>query len=297
MSPMAKPKPRPAIPRRMRITDRDKHVLQTIYDFEGLMSKRQIAEVCFDGSVEWAKKRMRVLFENGYVRQPDEDDMHRVPRGEWLYWLDRLGLETIAGLRGEEPLYTDKVRTEAPQWAKVEHDLALNDVRLVILAALARLPSLTLTDWINEKTLNHWADEVTWKQPNGRPAKKRFAMDAFFTISRPRDARNEVFAYLLEIDKGTHSNPAFADEKVRPGIAYITSPAYEQRFGIKYGRYLVVTEGGTRLENMLRQTSRIEGGNRLFYFTTFRELTPDTVFTAPIWRVPGEASPFALIRD
>jgi hypothetical protein len=154
----------------MRLTERDKQVLHALYDFEGLMSKRQLATLFFGGSEEWTKKRMRLLFENGYVRQPNEEDMHRVPKGEWIYWLDRYGLDVVAGLKGDEPLYTDKVRTDAPQWAKVEHDLAVNDFRLIVRTALSQ-----------SQTLTHWADEITWTQPNGRPAKKRFAADGFFT--------------------------------------------------------------------------------------------------------------------
>lgn len=293
---MAKPKPRPDVPRRMRLTERDKALLQFIYDYEGLVSRRQLAKVFFGGNDDWAKHRLRILFENGYVRQPDEQDMHRVPRGEWLYWLDRMGLEVVAGLRGDDPRHTDILRAEAPQWAKIEHDLALNDFRLTVNDAVSLNPSLALTDWINEKTLTHWADEVTWTQPNGRDAKKRFAMDGFFKVKRqkPGTDKTETFAYLVEIDRGTHSNPAFADEKVRPGVVYITSPVYEARFGVKFGRYLVVTEGGQRLENMIRQTERIPG-SELFYFTTSSQCAPETILTAPIWRRPGQENAFALI--
>ncbi len=289
---MAKPKPRPKTPRRMRLTERDKTILQTIYEFEGLISKKQIAMLCFGGNEDWAKKRMRLLFENGYVRQPDATSMHRVPIGEWIYWLDHLGLETVAGLLGDDPLYTDKARTVAPQWGKIEHNLAINDFRLKVLATIANSPFLILDQWVNEKTLNHWGDEVTWTPPNGRPAKKRFAMDGFFVVR----SRKKLYAYLLEIDKGTHSNPAFVDEKVRPGVVYLTSPLYEQRFGVKYGRYLVVTAGGKRLENMMKQTERVQGGEA-FYFTTFAAVSPETVLTGPIWRKPGTDNPFALIQE
>ena len=61
-----------------------------------------------------------------------------------------------------------------------------------------------------------------------------------------------------------------------------------------YGRYLVVTTGGIRLENMIRHTGRVPGGE-IFYFTTFDQVTAETVLTAPIWRKPGKSEPFALI--
>lgn len=293
---MAKPKKRPANPRPMRVTERDKALLQFIYDHEGLVSRRQLAKVFFGGNEDWAKHRLLLLFENGYLNQPDDENMHRVPRGQWIYWLDRLGLELVAGLHGEEPLHTDKLRTNAPQWAKIEHDLAVNEFRLLVQDALLLNPALALAEWVNERTLTHWADEVTWKQPNGRDAKKKFAMDGFFKIRHtvPGKERPDLFAYLLEIDRGRHSNPAFADEKIRPGIVYITSPVYEARFGVKFGRYLVVTLSEERMDNMLRQAERIAGGE-LFYFTTAAALTPETVFAAPIWHVPGKDKPIALI--
>src|SRR5260221_11005602 len=95
MFPMAKPKPRPDIPHRMRLTERDKALLQFIHEYEGIVSRRQLAKVFFGGNEDWAKKRMRLLFENGYVRQTTTEEMHRVPRGEWIFWLDRLGLELV----------------------------------------------------------------------------------------------------------------------------------------------------------------------------------------------------------
>ena len=294
---MAKPKPRPKDPGGMRFTERDKDTLQTIYEFEGLMSKRQIAEACFDGNQDTARKRLRTLFEHGYLRQPEEEEVHRVPVGEWIYWLDTLGLEAVAGLRGEDPLKADKAKREAPQWAKIEHDLTLNDFRLTVNHALALHPEITPGMWVNEKTITRWADEVTFVQPNGRKAEKRFSPDGFFMVRRPRKQRideEEVFAFLVEIDKGTHSNPAFADEKVYPGIAYLNSPVYEKRYGVRFGRFLVVTTGGKRLEHMLQQTARIRGGE-VFYFTTFAQVKPETVLTDPIWLVAGKRDPIAII--
>ena len=37
--------------------------------------------------------------------------------------------------------------------------------------------------------------------------------------------------YLLEIDRSTEDNPRFLREKILPGLAYIQSQAYEERFG------------------------------------------------------------------
>ncbi len=53
--------------------------------------------------------------------------------------------------------------------------------------------------------------------------------------------------YLLEIDRSTEDNPRFFREKILPGLAYIKTKAYEERFGHRSGRWLVVTTGEKRL--------------------------------------------------
>src|SRR5258708_32201458 len=141
---MAHPKPRPETPRPMRLTERDKLVLQTIYDFEGLMSRQQLAVTCFGGNVEWAKKRARLLYENGLINQPTAEEMYRIPKGKFVYWLDTLGLEIGAGLTCDQPRYTYRVKAGSPQRTKLDHDLSINDVRLAIIAAVAAKPAPTL---------------------------------------------------------------------------------------------------------------------------------------------------------
>jgi hypothetical protein len=89
--------------------------------------------------------------------------------------------------------------------------------------------------------------------------------------------------YLLEIDRSTEDNPRFLREKILPGLAYLKSQAYEERFGHRSGRWLVVTTGERRLNNMLRQSRKAETKG-LFYFTTYDRLNPDTMLRAPIWR-------------
>lgn len=68
-----------------------------------------------------------------------------------------------------------------------------------------------------------------------------------------------------------------------PGLAYIKSKAYEERFGHYSGRWLVVTTGERRLRNMLNQ-ARLADAKGVFYFTTFSLLNSATILRAPIWK-------------
>lgn len=89
--------------------------------------------------------------------------------------------------------------------------------------------------------------------------------------------------YLLEIDRSTEDNPRFLREKVLPGLAYLMSEVYAERFGHRSGRWLIVTTGERRLNNMLQQARRGDTKG-LFYFTTYNKLNVGTILSAPIWR-------------
>jgi hypothetical protein len=160
-------------------------------------------------------------------------------------------------------------------------------------------PTLTLHRWIPEGDFWVSPDTVTYQESGGTTRSRRVQPDGFFTIRRPaprHPGKVEEFAFLLEIDRSTEDNPRFAREKVRPGVAYLRSQAYQKRFGVRYGRWLVVTTGERRLANMKTQTER-EGGNSLFYFTTFEQVAPAAVLTEPIWQLAGAEGNCSIIPE
>jgi len=59
-------------------------------------------------------------------------------------------------------------------------------------------------------------------------------------------------------------------------------------------RVLTVTTTQKRLEH-LRQATEAAGGQNRFWFTTFDQVTPETVLTAPIWQVAGADKCYALL--
>ncbi len=96
------------------------------------------------------------------------------------------------------------------------------------------------------------------------------------------------------MDMGTEDNPRFTREKVIPGIAYLKSQAYAQRSGLGYGRWLIVTTGERRLQNMKRHTERA-GGNGLFYFTTLDNIRSEAMLSKPVWWLAGKEAPQPII--
>jgi hypothetical protein len=267
-----------------RLTERDKQILETIHAFDGMLSLRQIDQLFFSGAGRTQpRSRMRTLYVHGYVNTPDKKTVHRVPRNETIYWLNTKGAEVTAARNGEA--LTGFPWRNKPRWSWLEHDLAVNDFRIRILEACNTLPALELRHWIPESSFLADPDTITYRVRDGKQKKRQVRPDSFFTISPVRSQQSETrqpFAFLLEVDMATHSNPRFAREKIAAGLAYLKSRAYQERFGLRYGRWLVVTTGERRLEH-LRETTKLAGGGDLFLFTTFGRVATAPVLTAPIW--------------
>jgi hypothetical protein len=220
---------------------------------------------------------------HGYVQQPAETTKHQVPWGETIYWLGRKGAALLAGLQGQQ-LKQFRWRKQ-PRYSQIAHDLAVNDFRLDVAEAVTSSSSLILREWQPEGEFLAQPDGVTYALPNGRTKKRQIRPDGFFLLEK--HGHPSPFAFLLEIDMGTEDNPRFGREKVLPGLAYLRSTAYRHRFGLRYGRFLIITTGERRLQNMKAQAERLGGGG-LFYFTTFEHIRPETALSQPIWWLAGE---------
>lgn len=285
---------RPKLP--IRLTERDKKILEAIHAFDGMMSLKQIDKGFFSGEGRTQPRaRMRALYQHGYVDIPDASNLHKVPMGESVYWLNTKGAEVVAATYGVS--LPELSWRKQPRWSWLEHDLKVNDFRLSVMEACQSTHNLELNYWIPEGQFLASPDTVQFKEGSWKTKKRQIRPDGFFLISRANSietTKAEKFAFLLEIDMATHSNPRFAREKVRAGVAYLKSEAYQDRFDLKYGRWLVVTTGQQRLENLKAQTERA-GGNRLFYFTTFDRITPLGLLKDPIWQQAGIEGQFSLI--
>jgi len=160
--------------------------------------------------------------------------------------------------------------------------------------ACAENEDVSLEQWIPEGEFWAHPDRVEYRLASGQKARRLVRPDGFFVIRKGKQQSR----LLLEIDCATEDNPRFAREKVRPGVAYLRSAAYKQRFGYQSGRWLVVTTGERRLRNMKRQTELAVGKDaQVFWFTTADKITPQSVLTASIWLRGGDDRPSALLPN
>lgn len=257
----------------MRLTERDKRIVEAIHSYDGILGFSQLQRMFFTGKSQ-AELRLKLLYQHGYLNRLNKNQRRHYP--EMVYWLDKKGAELVASLSGT-PIDEFTWRKE-PRWYQVEHDLAVIDFRLKLEKACQAHQGITLENWVPESEFWAYPDKIEYIYQGGKMSRK-IRPDGFFILSTDK----HYIRYLLEIDRSTEDNPRFLREKILPGLAYIKSQVYGERFGHRSGRWLVVTTSQRRLKNMLRQ-ARSANANGSFYFTTYDQLNSETMLVAPIWQ-------------
>ncbi|MBX3083942.1 MAG: replication-relaxation family protein [Anaerolineae bacterium] len=281
---------RPENPFSGKFTLRDRQILEAIHSHDGILADYQIRALFFTGDSQF-RLRMRYLFQHGYVARPSYK--RRASLNHLMYWLDTKGAEHVSGLTGTP--VTDFVYVKEPRWSQLDHDIAINDVRIAIAKACENDLSngITLAEWIPQSEFYSHPDKVDYTDIHGTKKSRYVRPDAFFTLQLTEATHH----YLLELDMATESNVRFAREKVLPGLAYLKSPVYARRFGHNTGRFLVVTTNERKLRNMKHQTELTAGKEaKFFYFTTASHIRRDEILTKPIWYQGGKDEPMPLIR-
>jgi hypothetical protein len=308
----------------MRFQTRDGEILMAIYQRDGVMAKRQLKTLFWPDKTERAmEKRLSKLYRLGYLAWPTLSDWRTKPIPEPVCWLGPEGIRWVAAQSGvipelppgdnESRLRRLEVRlreagvywVREPRWIQLGHDLAVGDFRLVMEAALRRMPGLALEGWLHEGAFRSHMDVVEYPQDGvsgeRKLVKKGVCPDSYFIILDQRRARQGQQArarFLLEMDMATHDNPSFGREKILPGVHYLLSPQYKARFGDNSGRWLVVTTGQRRLHHLKVQAETVAGkAAGVFYFATLDQLSPDTILTAPVWWRGGEGDPRPLLPN
>src|SRR5579862_5131090 len=274
---------RPAQPTHMKFTARDGRILEAIHAYDGVLADYQIRALFFSGESQ-VKLRLRLLFQQGYLARPSYKK--RASLTHMVYWLDTKGASYVAGLSGTT--LKEFTYVKEPRWSQLDHDLAVNDLRIAIAKACKHTPTFAVEEWIPQSEFYSHPDKVEYTDAHKKKASRYIRPDAY-VITRKDE---HLFRFLLELEMATESNVRFAREKVLPGLAYLKSDIYQMRFGHNSGRFLVVTTSERKLRNMKRQTELAAGKDAsLFYFTTFANLAPETLFTGSVWFQGGEEQP------
>src|SRR5260221_2450702 len=229
------------------------------------------------------------FYQIGYVTRPDQK--RRASLKHMVYFLDSKGAAYVAGLSGT-PL-DDFVYVKEPRWSQLDHDVAVNDFRIAVTHACQHSETLSLEHWIPQSEFYSRPDRVDYTDANGAKAHRNIRPDGYIIIR----VGEHLFRLLLEMDMSSEDNHRICREKITPGIAYIESKGYQQRFWQNSGLWLFVTTSERRLRNMKRQTEAVAAKEpRPCYFTTFDQITPDTILTGAIWQQGCAEQPTALFK-
>jgi hypothetical protein len=294
----------------MRFQLRDEEILNAIQGYGGVMARRQLKELFWpDKTWRAMEKRLSKLYRGRYLDWPAREEWRSQPVPEPICWLGWRGALLLAKvLNADVPdrdassknqqrrLDVDLRRAgfhwlREPRWLQLRHDLRLVDFRMLMEQAVHRHKALSMGTWVLERDFRSDPDVIEYEIPgsDGRVKRLRKAIlpDGFFSIqNKDRLIQGKPYTarFLVEIDMSTEDNPRFAREKIRPSIAYLRSPQYQARFGFRSGRWLVIATGARRMRNLMEQASATLGPDaRVFCFTTFDRLRPDTALSEPIW--------------
>jgi len=302
----------------LKLTPRDMAIIEAVYSFRALTIP-QIGTLLFPGSVDFqpntknpgsgktnrCRHRLKLLYHHGFLYRDELPIPLAHGRRPLIYFLDKRGKETLCAHYGLDPKAIDwQPCMNNVGHAFLEHLLKTNDVRVAFTVA-ARRQNHKVTKWLDDRSLRQQQhrDYVWVSGPQGgKPRRVAIVPDGYVQLQ----VDNDDFHFLLEADRrtvvGQYTRWGGKDwtRKVRAYIAYFSPPApgqlslYAQRFGTPHLRVLTVTTGPTRLANLKRITEQA-GGRKRFWFTTFEQVSAETILHKPIWQKAVVSGQFSLV--
>lgn len=282
--------PRPKPSKSITLQPRDIELFTAVHEHDGLLTGNQ-AHRLFWIDAEWqaVRKRLAALWTNGYLNKCKANIPSKV------YCLTAKAAKIVAEHQGVTSGQL-KWRRE-PRWSQLTHDITVNDFRLDVAESAQDTDFLRLHNWIGENAFSRWRDEVHVAF-NNKSYKKIVEPDGYFEIAIPSpNGRFWVFRCMVEIEISRKGIPRIINEKILPGLAYIRSPKYKQRFGHNSGRWLFIVPTELKMRNLKQAVEeQLSKGSHVFWFAWSDDdnITPQTVLTEPIWYRGGSDEPQPL---
>jgi hypothetical protein len=230
----------------LALTDRDKALARELDRF-GVMTRRQMMALQFFRSPSRAKERLKRLVDAGYLASR----RHPLPIGgpELVYAVGPL-VEASRGPRKRLAESSDLF---------LAHELGLVDVHI----AFER--TTTIARWLRARDLAELSMGVI--------------PDAYLEFEHD----SLTYCAFVEYDRGTETL-ARVERKVRAYVALARSGRFEQLFGRRFFRVLVITDTTGRLTTLSTAAARLT--DKVLRFTTLPTLIDQGPLQS-IWRRPG----------
>lgn len=266
----------------LQLTERDIEIFRCLAKHR-VMTAFQIYQLFFP-SQDRSQRRMAKLARFKYLHVIKHYEF--VAGGgssPYIYMLDRKGAAEI----GATWHHSYKNVTHS----YLKHALPINDIMTTVYVACNRGSQKLDSAY----KVSSWTTEIDFKK---KPLKTRtshgagkpitFAPDAHFVVRVPVQGKGVMAApCFLEWD-GTSQSRKIIQNKIKNYTAYFESGDYNLDFSFKTMFVLFVSRGQKRVGNLKRFTEALQiEGNRHFWFSRLSDLTPESIFSKPVWLRAG----------
>ena len=285
----------------MRLTERDRRIIQLIYRHRFLRSSQIVA--LMGGSPQRLLRRLKLLYHHGYLERPrcQIDSYYRPGSHHIIYGLGNRSLAFLKQELGEdfrEVSWGEKNRGVGRIF--LEHALLVSDVMVSLELACRKHGGIRLL-YEDQLALRSERQPFQWRVKAQGGIRLGVIPDRIFALEyRDQTGRPERVHFFLEADRGTMPvirNGLTQTSFYRKLIAYEatwTQKIHQRHLGIHRFRVLTVTTVTARVKSLLEACSQLKRGHGLFLFADRTVLEQDP-FSA-VWR-RGKTSETARILD
>lgn len=317
--------------KQFRLTQRDLAILNTITDFGGVLTTRQIAALYWPPATsklngQWVSRactsRLRDLYDSNFLEREEQATKLSQGRASLLFFLTKQGRDEVAQMRKVEPKEVEWKPAGSFNPSFLEHRIKTNDFKISVILAVKRC-GFEIKSWLDDQTLRRVHSQPSEKvtltypknpqDPDSEVIERKVAIvpDGYFWLW----TGEKNFHNFVEIDlrnvTGQYSDPGRKDfsRKIAAYSRYYTSGMYRLRYPEAGNsmRVLTVTTSEARLATLKEITERVIGkgkdsGLNRYWFTTFDKIAPayedffnETILTGKIWNVAGRSELFSLV--
>lgn len=263
----------------LRLTHRDRKVIGEVARY-GAISRCQLMELGFFGSISRANRRLRLLVDGKFLRRtfvatgPQQNST--------IYVLGPIGAEVASEDCSFDLVEMKRHGLRSPERMYLEHHLGVVSVRLTAMRATT---GLRLVRFVAEPDCRHEYEVVV----RGNSIKRLMKPDALAFF----DQGNLVLSVFIEYDRGNTSLPQMASLFGRYE-SYWTETAFQSAYetDVPFTVAVVTTAGRRRIDNLARLTRKSAVSVK---FTTFA-LLESQGFGAAIWK-STKADGFSTLWD
>jgi hypothetical protein len=275
----------------MLLTERDEELIRWVYELR-FATQEQLQQLLFARTtVSSCKRRLTLLYHNGYLDRRLIPLRSRLGANRAAYCLDRRGAKLLAHMNGTTGIVWRPKENDRELYF-IEHTLASNQVRVCATIA-ARQQGFDLV-WTDERTLKARAMREQVKDPKHPERMLAVIPDGYFQLA----TEQAPLGFALELDRSTVEEKPFK-VKVRALGEWKVTGLYRRRFDTDSLRVLFVVQQSSRDPRRLERIkawTEAEGGRSLFWFAHLATITPQTLFSEPIWHVAGRDEKVALFE-